>query len=58
MAFFRNGVCVPLVTTPAGGAVDQHRVAVAGDRAVEHLEADELPREAALLLRLERGPRR
>ena len=50
IAFFRNGVCVPLVTTPGLLAVEIHVVAVARDAAVDHLEADELPRRALGLL--------
>ena len=44
IAFFRNGVCVPLVTTPASLAADDTPRARAGDAAIEHLEADQLAR--------------
>ena len=41
IAFLRNGVCVPLVTDAHRRAVLEHGVAVPGDAAVRHLEADE-----------------
>ena len=42
IAFFRNGVWVPLVTTPALAAIDVDVVAVPRDPAIQHLEADQL----------------
>ena len=51
MAFFRNGVCVPLVTTPTVGAVVTARRGRGGRwPAVDHLEADDLAGRALGLL--------
>ena len=50
IAFFRNGVCVPLVTTPGLRVADVDIVAVARDAAVEHFEADDLAADAVGLL--------
>ena len=50
MAFFKNGVCVPLVTTPHGVSFLQHRVSVTGDGPVDHLEGGKSPVESLGLL--------
>ncbi len=51
IAFLRNGVCVPLVTTPTGSPSIEDGIAVPGDGAVEHLEADQPARDSGGLLR-------
>jgi hypothetical protein len=53
IAFFKNGVCVPLVTTPAFSPLDVDVVAVPADGALEHLEPDQLARGAVGLLLLQ-----
>ena len=50
MAFFRNGVCVPLVTYADLLVAAHHEMAVPRDGAIDHLEADDLPRHAGGLL--------
>ena len=57
IAFFRNGVCVPLVTTPHRWSPTYDVVSVPRDAAVEHLEADQLAAHAAGFL-LRAAPRR
>src|SRR5215212_3673135 len=39
---------------PGGHPANEHRMALPRDRAIDHLEADEAPRQARLLLCLER----